>query len=120
MGTLDANAEPELLDQPTEEINVEPEVINLVEDEDARKKIMRLYHEHGIRACCQKPFDTKSEVKDHLLAIHHIRVDEENPGDEIFVLPEEDEDMSQKSTKDDKKRPKKSKEIKCDNCYDGP
>ena len=38
--TLESNAGPELLDQTTEEISFEPEVIDLEQDEDTIKKIM--------------------------------------------------------------------------------
>ena len=41
--------------------------------------------------------------------------------DKIFAgVIEREEDMGQRSGKDDKKKPKRIKEIKCDNCADSP
>ena len=63
---------------------------------------MRFYNDNGDCGCCSRTVYTIPEVKDHLLSNHCIRVDNESPDEEVFVTPEKEEGMNQKTSKDNR------------------
>ena len=93
----------------------EPETIVLDDDENTPKKLKRIFTEDGQCGCCSEKFETATKVKKHLLTDHLIKVNDESPDEIDFVYSDDEEETNQRTRKDTKRKPKRSKMLEFTN-----